>query len=267
MRVRAIATAWRCPAESSDSGVRTDGIRSVRSRRIPRATCSMRPSSRSAPSVQLAAEEDVRRHVEVGAQREVLEDGRDAQRVRRRRRRDRRAPRRRSRSGPESGASTPEMTLASVDLPAPLSPTSATTSCACTSRSTPTSASTAPNRRVICRSDSSGTRGLALMHLTCSSVGHVPAVKPRPVSCVNRRPPSAPVSARLLVGADHEVGRPQRQLQRADHLGPLPELGRHHLERRDLVEQHPVPDRLTQRSQQHAPRSRRARRRRRCTAG
>src|SRR4051795_12603976 len=40
----------------------------------------------------------------------------------------------------------PEMTLTSVDLPAPLSPTRPTTSPAWISRSTPSSAWTAPNR-------------------------------------------------------------------------------------------------------------------------
>src|SRR4051794_3555457 len=46
---------------------------------------------------------------------------------------------------PESAACTPASTLTSVDLPAPLSPTSATTWPGPTSRSTSVSAATAPN--------------------------------------------------------------------------------------------------------------------------
>jgi hypothetical protein len=46
------------------------------------------------------------------------------------------------------------MVFTSVDLPAPLSPTSATTSPALTSKSTPPSACTAPNRFSTPRSES-----------------------------------------------------------------------------------------------------------------
>src|SRR4051812_27693908 len=56
----------------------------------------------------------------------------------------------------------PEMTLTSVDLPAPLSPTRPTTSPGMTRKSTPFSARTAPNRLVIPRSSS---RGGGLCHL------------------------------------------------------------------------------------------------------
>src|SRR5258708_6882582 len=56
----------------------------------------------------------------------------------------------------------PEMILISVDLPAPLSPTSATTSPANTLNCTPSSAWTAPNRLLIPWSSSSGVRPPAL---------------------------------------------------------------------------------------------------------
>ena len=193
IRVRAIATACRCPADSSDSGVRTDGIRRVRSRRIPRAICSMRPSSSSAPPVSSRPRKmfDVTSRLPhrarswntVAMPRACAADGdgivcsTPSISIR-----------------PESGASTPEITLASVDLPAPLSPTSATTWWAYTSRSTPTRASTAPNRRLICRRDSSGTRGLSLMTspaprwaCTCSETP--------PGACVNAPPSLHPRSS------------------------------------------------------------------------
>src|SRR5204862_8109177 len=48
----------------------------------------------------------------------------------------------------ESPGCVPAIALISVDLPAPLSPTSATTSPASTSKSTPVRASTAPKRLV-----------------------------------------------------------------------------------------------------------------------
>src|SRR5436305_11777878 len=50
----------------------------------------------------------------------------------------------------------PEMTLTRVDLPAPLSPTSPTTSPAATSKSTPSSACTTPNLLLTPRRASSG---------------------------------------------------------------------------------------------------------------
>src|SRR5882757_6845349 len=54
---------------------------------------------------------------------------------------------------PPSCGCTPDRILTSVDLPAPLSPTIATTSPACTSMSTPLSARTAPKRLLMPRSD------------------------------------------------------------------------------------------------------------------
>src|SRR5664280_2054439 len=52
----------------------------------------------------------------------------------------------RMKKAPSSQSCTPAMALISVDLPAPLSPTSATTSPASTSKSTPVRASRGPNR-------------------------------------------------------------------------------------------------------------------------
>src|SRR3954453_9060410 len=65
----------------------------------------------------------------------------------------------------------PDMTLTSVDLPAPLSPTRPTTSPAPTSKSTPSRAWTAPKRLLTPRSSSSGAVAVAvvLMSGTLSS--------------------------------------------------------------------------------------------------
>src|SRR3954451_5190752 len=57
---------------------------------------------------------------------------------------------------PSSGLFTPAIVFTSVDLPAPLSPTRATTSPGCTARSTSVSAWTAPNRLETPRSSSTG---------------------------------------------------------------------------------------------------------------
>src|SRR5918912_1443153 len=57
---------------------------------------------------------------------------------------------------PSSAGWMPEMTLTSVDFPAPLSPTRPTTSPGMTRKSTPFSARTAPNRLVIPRTSSRG---------------------------------------------------------------------------------------------------------------
>ena len=96
------------------------------------------------PGVELVAEEEVRDHVEVLAEREVLVDGGDAELRARRSGRSSRPACRGSGSSPEVGACTPASTLTSVDLPAPLSPTRATTSPAWMSRSMSVSADTAP---------------------------------------------------------------------------------------------------------------------------
>src|SRR5437773_2123053 len=56
----------------------------------------------------------------------------------------------------------PEIALISVDLPAPLSPTSATTSPALTSKSTSVRASTAPNRLVTPLTSRRGRSGAAV---------------------------------------------------------------------------------------------------------
>src|SRR5258708_8281109 len=56
----------------------------------------------------------------------------------------------------------PEIALINVDLPAPLSPTSATTSPAWTSKSTSVRASTAPNRLVTPLTSRSGRSGAAV---------------------------------------------------------------------------------------------------------
>src|SRR5579862_1898152 len=61
-----------------------------------------------------------------------------------------------NRTSPESGACVPATHLTSVDLPAPLSPTSAMTSPSRTSKLTPASACTEPNDLVMLRSSRRG---------------------------------------------------------------------------------------------------------------
>src|SRR3954452_20492380 len=60
----------------------------------------------------------------------------------------------------------PDMTLTSVDLPAPLSPTRPTTSVGLTSKSTLSSAWTAPNRLLTPRSSSSGAVAVAVAFMS-----------------------------------------------------------------------------------------------------
>src|SRR3954452_11202121 len=70
-----------------------------------------------------------------------------------------------NRYSPSSPGWIPAIALISVDLPAPLSPTRATTSPASTSKSTPVRASTAPKRLLTPRASRSrfGTAGPLLM--------------------------------------------------------------------------------------------------------
>ena len=128
---------WR-PAAAPTSRCAPTGRRGSRA-----ARCSIVISSRTPRSVQLAAEEQVLDDVEVVAQREVLVDDLDAERV--------------GLLGvvhvtgwpskgysPLSKAWMPAMPLIRVLLPAPLSPTSAVTWPGRTSRSTSCSTCTAP---------------------------------------------------------------------------------------------------------------------------
>ena len=108
----------------------------------------------------LAPEEQVVDDVEVVAEREVLVHGGDAERGRRPVASASMAPACPRRGlTPSSGGTMPAMVLTSVDLPAPLSPTRATTSPARTSKSTSVSAWTAPNRLLIPRSGQQRGRG------------------------------------------------------------------------------------------------------------
>ena len=114
--------------------------------------------SRWMPVVRLAAEVHVLDDVEVVAEREILVDDLDPElgRVLRAVDRDRLAVERRSR--PRPTVWMPATHLISVDLPAPLSPTSAITSPARTSKSTSVSACTEPKLFEMPRSSSSGGR-------------------------------------------------------------------------------------------------------------
>src|SRR4051812_9359440 len=85
----------------------------------------------------------------------------------------------------------PEMALISVDLPAPLSPTSATTSPAPTSKSTSVRASTAPKRLVTPLTSRRGFSGAAVAEAVVMS-----RVLLDPV-----------LGAGLLVGARADLGR------------------------------------------------------------
>ena len=152
----ATATDWRWPPDSEATGWRiertvvTESSSSVSARRDLHRGLVEHPVAQ-----RLVAQEHVLDDVEVVAQRQVLVDRRDAERlgvpgpvqV------DRLPSQRIS---PPSGAQRPEMVLISDDLPAPLSPTSAVTLPGGTSRSTSVRARTGPKVLVIPRSDSSG---------------------------------------------------------------------------------------------------------------
>ena len=130
---------------------------------------------------ELAAEEQVRRRVELGRQREVLVDGLDAELARGVRRGDRRPRAPSKRISPPSGGWTPTSVLTSVLLPAPLSPTSATTSCGYTVKLAPRSACTRPKLLTMSRASRTGSGWLTW-----------PPVRDRGVG--RRRPTSSPAA-------------------------------------------------------------------------
>src|SRR3954449_118072 len=107
---------------------------------------------------------------------------------------------------PESGVLIPAIVLTSVDLPAPLSPTSATTSPERISKSTSWRACTGPKLLLTPWSASTGVS--VLIHLLLRSSG-------------GRRRPVAPPADRLLLDAGRLAG--VRVLRGADLLG-RPEL-------------------------------------------
>ena len=172
---RATATAWRWPPDIRPTGAVEVGQRRPAGARAPRrslAPSRARRSNRSPRGSQrgdgeLTAGVEVVGRVEVVEEREVLVDGLDAERPRGRRRGDRRPARRRARSCPRRARCTPLMHLISVDLPAPLSPSSASTSPASTSRSTSSSAVTAPKRLWRRGRRAAG----ASRHASCSACG------------------------------------------------------------------------------------------------
>lgn len=117
---------------------------------------------------------------------------------------------------PVSGASTPEIIFASVDLPAPLLTTRAQPiSCVCTSMSTSTSALTALNLLVM----SASRAGDVAVHLFTCSCQSTPCVQ------WSARPPLRQVCARSCRsrrGADGLVGvDPQRYAGRAQREGEV----------------------------------------------
>src|SRR5690606_39684304 len=96
---------------------------------------------------------------------------------------------------PLSAGCTPAITLIIVDLPAPLSPTRATTSPAYTSSEASVSACTAPNRLEMPTSDRRGSRATSLPFLAVLQPPAVPAGAGRvtagcaaPMGGVCRRP-------------------------------------------------------------------------------
>ena len=134
----------------------------------------------------LLPEEQVGHHVEVVAQRQVLVDGRDPQRDGIAGAADLHRPALEAGSCPRPAAWIPEIDFTSVDLPAPLSPTRATTSPPRTSKSTPSSACTGPEalahalereqrsrRSVLIGSVASGPHSGPL---PCSAIGFPPSV-------------------------------------------------------------------------------------------
>ena len=161
---RATASSWRWPPESVLTARVVSWQRDAEApRAAPRPRRGSAVSERSRPRA-LVAEQQVRRDVEVVAQREVLPDDRDAA-AGHGRRVGRRAARRRSGCGRSVGAMSPAMQRTSVDLPAPFSPASATVSPARISRSsrrargTSRSEPSAPPRSAAARRDRSRGSG------------------------------------------------------------------------------------------------------------
>ena len=144
------AAPWRSRAAGarracSSADRRAQRRRRGRARRAPAARAaaiSARVDERPAP--RLAHREEVREHVEVREQVELLRDDRDA--VAHGLGGGGEADRagRRGAASPASGASAPAMIFTSVDLPAPFSPSSACTEPARTVKSAPASATTPP---------------------------------------------------------------------------------------------------------------------------
>ena len=129
-----LATCWRM-----DRTVRTDRQASTSAARV-----SMADSSSRMPFLSSRPEEHVVDDVEVVAQREVLVDDLDAERRSASAGDEMCVGSPSKRTSPASNGKIPAMHLIIVDLPAPLSPTSAVTSPARATRSTPRSACTAP---------------------------------------------------------------------------------------------------------------------------
>ena len=161
---RATATCWRWPPESVPTSVRTLGIVTASAReqlagpvlhRSPRRA-GARPRRRRARSPRARGTGWRRRR---GCRRAPGPGRRSRSRARSRPGAgDRDRSRRRSGSSPASASGCPAIVLTSVDLPAPLSPTRPTTSPAWTSKSTPSSACTAPKRLLTPSSASSERR-------------------------------------------------------------------------------------------------------------
>src|SRR5574341_1298829 len=154
---RAMATDWRCPPDSDATWVRTLGMRTASRLRTPLACRSMTVSSssrlppvRSRPRWRLATTSrlslSARSWYTVAIPRALAAcglwtcTGRPSNRY-----------------SPASAISMPEMILTRVDFPAPLSPTSAMTRPAWASKSTSSSACTAPNRLLTPWRSSRGT--------------------------------------------------------------------------------------------------------------
>ena len=152
---RAIATVCRWPPEREATGTRTLGDADGQGVAAARGCGAPSPPRRGRRPADLPAEEEVADDIEVVAQREVLVDGRDAQVLG--------VVGARDLDGAAlplddalSAGPTPAITLTRVDLPAPLSPTRATTSPAWISSSTSVRAWTAPNRLETPRNASRG---------------------------------------------------------------------------------------------------------------
>ena len=151
---RATATSWRWPPDSERTFLVVSGSG------ISRLPSSVAASAWNRTSdirlaAALPAEQQVRRDVQVVAERQVLPDHR-------RRPPGRRRPgcgltgRPASRISPAVGAMSPAMQRTSVVLPAPFSPASATTSPGRICRSTPSSARSGPKSTTRSDTDSSG---------------------------------------------------------------------------------------------------------------
>ena len=160
---RLTATPWRWPPDIVATGALescsadAEALERLVGAPVHLAVVEEAELAEQAAAQDLAAEEQVGGRVEVGGEREVLVDGLDAERARLERRARSSPAGPRSRSRRRRAAGRPPGDFTSVLLPAPLSPTSATTSPGYTVKFAPRSARTRPKLLTMRRASSRGS--------------------------------------------------------------------------------------------------------------